>query len=1236
MDHIFKEETMDGNMAAAMASYYFSEVAAIYPITPSSPMAELVDQWATQGRKNLFGSPVRLIEMQSEGGAAGTLHGSLQSGALTSTYTSSQGLLLMIPNLYKVAGELLPGVLHVSARSLSSNALSIFGDHQDVMSIRQTGVALLASGSVQECMDLGCIAHLSALSARIPFVHFFDGFRTSHEIQKIEVMDPELLREILDWEALGQFRAHALNPDHPVLRGTTQNPDIFFQEREAVNPFYDRVPETVQRYMDQIGVQTGRHYHLFDYYGAPDAEIVVVAMGSSCEVIRETIKYLNAGGAKYGLIQVRLYRPFSAKHFLAALPDGVKTVVVLDRTKEPGAVGEPLYQDVRAALYEAESRPAVLGGRYGLASKDFAPREVIAVLKNAESSKPVNGFTVGIIDDVTGLSLPVEESPSTVPAGTTACKFWGYGSDGTVSANKSAIKIIGDNTDKKVQAYFAYDSKKSGGLTVSHLRFGDAPIRSSYLIDHADYIACHNQSYVTKYNILEGINEGGVFLLNCIWPDEELAEHLPVDMKKTILEKKVKFYTIDAFHAAASIGMGKRINMIMQAAFFYLAKIIPYEDAVKYLKDAVKKNYGRQGSQVVEANYRAIDCTLDHLHEVDLSVLSGKESARMEDENLTGDGLTGEFAGDAAFVRDVVIPMNFQKGDLVPVSALKGWEDGTFPTNTTRIEKRNIALQVPVWDAKKCIQCNRCAFVCPHAVLRPKLLDEGFTGTLPEQVKKHVQEGMVPAKGYGEKQFYMAVSTLDCTGCGNCIQVCPAKEKALTFAPPQVPDVEAETFAALEPVSCAELVNRSKLTVRDTQFLDTYFEFSGACAGCGETPYAKLVTQLFGDRMMISNSAGCTTVWGGSAPTVPFKKNPLGQGPAWGFSLFEDNAEYGLGMTLGYQAVREELRGQLVKIAKDIREACGGEAQNTCTGETQNTCGAEAENACTGEAQKTCGAETEAGRSGGSARVRLADAIQEWDAHYFEGEGTRDRALRLEEALKENADLPGVDAILERRDYFIKRSNWVFGGDGWAYDIGYGGLDHVLSTGTDINVMVFDTEVYSNTGGQSSKATPKAAIAKFAAGGKQGRKKELGMMALQYGSVYVAQIALGADPAQALKAIQEAERYQGPSLIIGYAPCINHGIKAGMETAQLQQKRAVEAGYWNLYRYDPELKKEGKNPFRLDSARPSADYEEFLMSEVRFASLKKQNPELAERLFREAREEAIERYERYKRLETMA
>ncbi len=1172
MEYIHKLETMDGNTAAAMASYNFTEVAAIYPITPSSTMAEAVDKWSSQGRKNVFGHPVRVMEMQSEGGAAGTLHGCLQSGALASTYTSSQGLLLMIPNLYKIAGELLPGVLHVSARSLASNALSIFGDHQDVMSIRQTGVVLLASANVQECMDLGSIAHLATVSARLPFVHFFDGFRTSHEIQKIEVIDPEALKALYDWEALKKFRDRALNPDHPVLRGTTQNPDIFFQEREAVNKFYDRIPQIVQNYMDKLAGITGRQYRLFDYYGAEDAEIVLVAMGSSCDVIKETLDYLNMQGKKYGLLQVRLYRPFSAEHFLEAIPASAKKIVVLDRTKEPGANGEPLYQDVCTAFYGQDRKPLIIGGRYGLASKEFAPKEVVAVLKNAESDQPRSGFTVGIVDDVTNLSLPVTEVAETTPEGTVNCKFWGLGSDGTVSANKSAIKIIGNYTPKYVQGYFSYDSKKSGGLTVSHLRFGDKPIKSSYLVDHADYIACHNQSYVGKYDLLEGIKENGIFLLNCPWEDGELKEKLPAKLRSEILEKKVRFYTIDASRAARAAGMGKRINMVMQSAFFCLGQMIPYEDAKKHLKEEVVKNYGHQGERVVEANYRAIDEAASYIHEVCTADLTA--------EYVAADGKTQEACGDQEFLDKIMNPMNGQQGDKIPVSAFNGVEDGTFPTNTTQYEKRNIALEIPKWDAEKCIQCNRCSLVCPHSVLRPKLLSQEQLNRLPESVRNNAAK----AKGYEDMYFYMALSPMDCTGCNNCIQVCPAKEKALVSVPNDDMQTEAADWELLKDISNYQKI-RKGITIKDSQFLDTYFEFSGACAGCGETPYARLITQLFGDRMMISNSAGCATVWGGSAPAVPYKKDVNGHGPAWGFSLFEDNAEYGMGMCLGYQAVREEVRQQLIRISGQLTE-----------------------------------------------NDPLKNAIEEWEEHYMDGEGTRERADRLTGLFLENAAIPGAEEVLERKDYFVKRSNWIFGGDGWAYDIGYGGLDHVLSTGIDINVMVFDTEVYSNTGGQSSKSTPKAAIAKFAVSGKRRGKKELGMMAMQYGEVYVAQIALGADPAQALRSIQEAESYPGPSLIIGYAPCINHGIKGGMGQTQLQQKRAVEAGYWNLYHFDPRRKEQNLNPFVLDSKAPRADYRDFLMSEVRFSSLMKKNPQLAEELFRQAESDALKRYERYKKL----
>lgn len=1175
-----RKETMDGNTAAAMASYYFTEVAAIYPITPSSPMAEAVDKWASQGKKNIFGRPVRLIEMQSEGGAAGTLHGSLQAGALSSTYTSSQGLLLMIPNLYKIAGELLPGVLHVSARSLASNALSIFGDHQDVMSIRQTGMALLASGSVQECMDLGCIAHLSAIGARLPFVHFFDGFRTSHEIQKIEVIEEETVKKLVDWEGIKKFRDRALNPDHPVLRGTTQNPDIFFQEREAVNRFYDKLPELVQQYMDRLQEETGRQYHLFDYYGAGNPSVVLVAMGSACEVIKETLDYLNKQEEKYGLVQVRLFRPFSACDFLQAFPKSTKTVVVLDRTKEPGATGEPLYQEVCAAFRAVDKSPRIIGGRYGLASKDFRPSDVRAVLRNGEQEYPVEGFTVGILDDITGHSLPAEKNfPDTAAKGTINCKFWGLGSDGTVSANKSAVKIIGNHTNKYVQAYFAYDSKKSGGITISHLRFGDSPIRSSYLVEHGDYIACHNQAYVKDYDLLEGIKENGIFLLNCIWDEQQLSKHLPEAMKQTILNKNIRFYTINGAQLAEELGLGRRINMIMQTAFFALTKMIPLDQAMSYLEQEVRKNYGHQGQKVIDMNVEAIRQSVQRLHKVNLGALKTNVCEEQIQEIHTGSDKL-DF-----FVNRIMMPMNRQQGDKIPVSAFQGIEDGTFPIGTTQYEKRGIALEVPDWNSQACLQCNRCSFVCPHGVLRPQLLTEEERENAPEKVRN--QAG--PAKGYKGQYFYMGFSPLDCTGCGNCINVCPAGNSALQMIPlEQRAAEEEESWDWISKRPLQKTVEKNGCSVKESQFLPAYFEFSGACAGCGETPYARLITQLFGDRMMISNSAGCATVWGGSAPAVPYRKDREGHGPAWGFSLFEDNAEYGLGMYLGYQAIREEVKDQVEEILSGLSASDNEDKE-------------------------------------------LERTIRQWLEGFTDSKDTRKRGEALKKELEKNQEIKGARDVLQRADYFIKRSNWIFGGDGWAYDIGYGGLDHVLSTGADINVMVFDTEVYSNTGGQSSKSTPKAAIAKFSAGGKQRKKKELGMMAAQYGDVYVAQIAMGADPSQAIKAIQEAESYPGPSLIIGYAPCINHGIKGGMGRTQEQQKRAVEAGYWNLYRYDPRRKQRGKNPFVLDSKAPKAGFRDFLMSEVRFVSLTKQNPELAEELFAQAEEEARERYERYKK-----
>lgn len=1173
-----RKETMDGNMASAYVSYALTEVAAIYPITPSSPMAEAVDKWSAEGKKNIFGQAVRLMEMQSEGGAAGAMHGSLQGGALTTTYTSSQGLLLMIPNIYKITGELLPGVFHVSARSLASNALSIFGDHQDVMSIRQTGISLLSSGNVQECMDLGAVAHLAAISSRVPVVHFFDGFRTSHEIQKIAVLEYEDIRKMLDYPAVSGFRERALNPDHPVLRGTTQNPDIFFQVREATNKFYSGLAEQIQSYMDRVNHITGKDYKLFNYYGAKDALQVIVAMGSSCDVIRETIEYLNAAGGRYGLVQVHLYRPFSTKHLLAAFPESVQKVVVLDRTKEPGASGEPLYLDVRNAFFEVLNHPVIIGGRYGLASKDFRPEDVMAILENLDSNHPKNGFTVGIKDDVTHLSLnPSQKVIDASAFGTTQCKFWGLGSDGTVSANKSAIKIIGDHTDKYVQAYFAYDSKKSGGLTVSHLRFGEKQILSSYLVNQADYIACHNQTYVKQYDLLESIKEGGIFLLNCAWDRMKLAEELPPALISTIIEKKIWFYTINAFAIAKKIGLGLRINMMMQSAFFQLTKIIPQEDALLYLKEEVEKNYGHQGQAVVDKNYQAIDCVVSNLCLIQLNTEDlAKAVSRSETKAEIEAGKLPDF------VERIVVPMNRQKGDSLPVSTFDGIEDGTYPTGTTKYEKRGIAVEIPKWDSESCIQCSKCAFSCPHAVLRPMLLTGQQIADAPEElsVKK--------ANGHYNYLYYMGFSALDCTGCGNCVEVCPAKGKALGMVPlsGNIDKMEAEWdyVKDLEPTTDTKENIR---TVKESQFLKPYFEFSGACAGCGETPYAKLITQLYGDRMMISNSAGCTTVWGGSAPAIPFTKDSKGHGPAWGFSLFEDNAEYGLGMYLGYSTVRNRLKC----ILEEVTESCKSE--------------------------------------------KLRECIGEWLSGYAEGKGTRQRSERLISVMKEHLDVPEVGEVYNRKDYLIKRSNWIFGGDGWAYDIGFGGLDHVVSTGADINVMIFDTEVYSNTGGQSSKSTPRAAIAKFAAAGKQNRKKDLGMMLMHYEDIYVAQVAMGADRQQTLQAIIEAEAYPGPAIIIGYAPCVNHGIKGGMGKSQYQQKCAVESGYWSLYRHNPKLREENKNPFHLDSPAATLDFEEFLMSEVRFSSLAKKEPELADKLFAQAKEDALKRYINYKKMSDM-
>ena len=1137
-----KMKTMDGNTAAAHISYAFTEVAAIFPITPSSPMAEHVDEWAAQGRKNIFGQPVKVMEMQSEAGAAGAVHGSLQAGALTTTYTASQGLLLMIPNMYKIAGEMLPTVFHVSARALATSSLSIFGDHQDVMAARQTGFAMLAEGSVQEVMDLAPVAHLTSIKTRIPFMNFFDGFRTSHEIQKIEVLEYDELAHLVDYDALEGFRRRALNPNNPVTRGTAQNPDIYFQTRESVNRFYEDIPEVVESYMAEITKLTGREYHCFDYYGAPDADRIIVSMGSSIDVIEETVDYLNGRGEKVGLVKVRLFRPFSAERLLKVIPATVKSIAVLDRTKEPGSIGEPLYLDVKSAFYGKENAPVIVGGRYGLGSKDPNPSDIGSVFANLSKETPKDGFTISIVDDVTNTSLEKLEDIDASTEGTKACKFWGLGSDGTVGANKSAIKIIGDHTDMYAQGYFAYDSKKSGGITVSHLRFGKKPIKSPYLVDKADFIACHNQAYVYKYDVLEGLKNNGKFLLNTIWTPEEVNEKLPASMKRYIAENNIEFYTLNAVKIAQEIGLGGRINMIMQAAFFKIANIIPVEDAVKYLKDAVVSSYGKKGEKVVNMNFAAIDKGVESIVKIEVPAdwKDAKDEVKEDKENIP------------AFIKNIVEPINAQKGFDLPVSAFEGMEDGTFIPGTAAYEKRGIAINVPEWQQDKCIQCNQCAYVCPHAVIRPFLLNEEEKTNAPESMK------IVPAKALKteEPTFYtIGVTPLDCTGCGNCAQVCPAPGKALIMKPMETQEeqIEAWDYAVKDVTPKKNPMNKN--TVKGSQFEQPLFEFSGACAGCGETPYAKLVTQLFGDRMYIANATGCSSIWGGSVPATPYTVNHEGHGPAWANSLFEDNAEFGLGMFLGVKAIRERIADNMTKAL-----------------------------------------ETEASED-------VKAVLQDWLDHMNSGEGTRDRANRVISVLQ-NVDADYAREILKDKEFLIKRSQWIFGGDGWAYDIGYGGLDHVLASGEDVNVLVFDTEIYSNTGGQSSKSTPTAAIAKFAASGKKTKKKDLGMMAMTYGYVYVAQISMGADKNQTLKAIAEAEAYNGPSLIIAYAPCISHGIKTGMMNSQEEAKKAVECGYWGLYRYNPSLKGT-KNPFSLDSKEPKASFREFLMGEVRYASLAK-------------------------------
>ena len=1166
--------TVDGNTAAAYVAYAFTDVAAIYPITPSSTMAEVTDEWAAAGKKNIFGQTVNVVEMQSEAGAAGAFHGSLQAGALTTTFTASQGLLLMIPNMYKVAGELLPGVFHVSARALAAQALNIFGDHQDVMATRQTGCAMLATGSVQEVLDLAPVAHLAAIKGRVPFVHFFDGFRTSHEIQKVEALSYEDLGALVDQDALKAFRDRALSPNHPVTRGTAQNPDIYFQTREASNKFYNNLVPIVEEYIEKMNALTGRKYGLFNYYGAEDAENIIVAMGSVTETIEETVEVLNAQGGKFGVVKVHLYRPFSKEHLLAAIPATTKRICVLDRTKEPGSIGEPLYLDVCAAYYEKENAPMIIGGRYGLGSKDTTPTDIKAIFDNLVSENPKQGFTVGINDDVTFTSLPAGEPLKIAEEGTIRCKFWGLGSDGTVGANKQAIKIIGNHTDLYAQAYFAYDSKKSGGVTISHLRFGKNPIRSPYLIDEADYIACHNQSYVHQYDVLKGLKKGGVFVLNCIWNEEELEEHLPATMKQYIAENDINFYTVNATKIASEIGLGNRINMIMQAAFFKLAAIIPEEEAVTYLKEAVVKAYGKKGEKVVNMNHAAID-----------NGFSAAVKINIPESWKTVEQEAAVAVDEPAFITNILRPMNAQEGDKLPVSAFNGIEDGTFPSGTAAYEKRGIAISVPEWDVDNCIQCNQCSFICPHATIRPVLLTEEEQAKAPEGFKTKKAIG----KGLESYTYRMQVSPLDCTGCGNCVDVCPAKTKALVMKPlaSQTEVEEANWNFAVKEVSSKDDLDLT-MNVKNSQFKTPLIEFSGACAGCGEPAYIKVVTQLFGDRMMIANATGCSSIWGGSAPSTPYTTNSKGKGPSWANSLFEDNAEYGLGMSLGVKQMRNKLEAIMQElVAMDIDS----------------------------DAKAVFTEWLETKELGAASKVASEKVLALLENNSIED--AKAKALLAE--------------IEDKKDYLVKRSVWMLGGDGWSYDIGYGGLDHVLASGEDVNVLVFDTEVYSNTGGQSSKSTPTAAIAKFAASGKKTRKKDLGMMMMSYGNVYVAQVAMGADKNQFMKAIIEAEAHQGPSIIIAYAPCINHGLREGMGRTVANEDQAVKCGYWHLYRFNPDVEA-GKNPFTLDSKEPTASFRDFIMAQVRYSALAKQFPEQAEELFEMAEENAKARLESYKRL----
>ena len=1163
-----KMKTMDGNTAAAHVSYAFTEVATIYPITPSSPMADYTDQWATQGRKNIFGNTVKLVELESEGGASGAFHGSLAAGALTTTYTASQGLLLMIPNMYKVAGELLPGVIDVSARALASHALSIFGDHQDIYACRQTGFAMLCSNSVQEVMDLGAVAHLAAIEGRVPFLHFFDGFRTSHEIQKVEVWDYEDLKEMCDMDAVAAFKKRALNPEHPVLHGSAQNPDIFFQVREACNPYYDAIPDLVEKYMNMVNAKIGTDYKPFNYVGAPDAEKVIIAMGSVCETIDETIDYMLAKGEKVGAIKVHLYRPFSAKHLLAVMPKSVKTISVIDRTKEPGSIGEPLYLDVVAALKGTEFESVkVLNGRYGLGSKNTTPADIFAIFANEDKA----GFTVGIVDDVTNTSLPRIETANTAPAGTTSCKFWGLGADGTVGANKNSIKIIGDHTPMYAQAYFDYDSKKSGGVTTSHLRFGKTPIKSTYLIDKADFVACHCPAYMNKYDMVQDVKDGGTFLLNCEWSPEEVGNHIPGQAKRYMAEHNVKFYIIDGIKLGKEIGLGGRINTVLQSAFFKLANIIPEDEAIQYMKEKALASYAKKGDDVVQMNYQAIERGANEVVEVPVPA----EWKDCKDEVLGEQAVSGK-PEVLDFVNNIQKPINACQGDKLPVSTFKNVIDGTFPQGTAAYEKRGVAVDVPCWNSEGCLQCNQCAYVCPHAVIRPVVMNEEEKNNAPAGMK------VTPMTGMPVYYFTMTVSVLDCTGCGSCTNVCPGNNRndVLKMASLETQMDEQKFFEyGLTVSDKPEVLEKFKKgTVKGSQFVQPLLEFSGACAGCGETPYAKLITQICGDRMLIANATGCSSIWAGSSPSTPYTVNKAGKGPAWGNSLFEDNAEFGFGMKLAQDANRAALKNKLDEILASTDNA------------------------------------------------DVKAAIDEYYATYEDGEANAKATDKLVAAL-EACGCDKAQEILKEKEFLSKKSQWIFGGDGWAYDIGYGGLDHVLAANKDVNVFVFDTEVYSNTGGQASKSTNLGAIAQFAAAGKDVKKKDLAAIAMSYGYIYVAQVAMGADMNQCVKAIQEAESYNGPSLVIGYAPCINHGIRKGMSKAMEEEKLAVQSGYWHLFRFDPRKALEGKNPFTLDSKAPTKEYQEFIMGESRYINLKKQNPERAAKLFGEAEANAKAKYE---------